>query len=152
VKILLVDDSPKHRKAGIEDLTALGHEVVAKSDYTEARSAVSKERYDVALLDLLMPAEATTLGGEGLSFFGQPFPVGYPLAVSMALEGVKFVAVATDTNHHSHPASAAMDWFRGQRFFVQDSSVLFLHAPMCSGGVKDWAEVLRRLTADSEPE
>lgn len=142
MKILLVDDSPKHRKAGVLDLTALGHEVIAMSDYTEARRVVESGGFDVALLDLLMPAEATTLGGEGMAFFGQPFPVGFPLAISMALQGVKHVAVATDTNHHHHPASAAMDWFRTGPFQIHESHVLFTHAPLRSDGAKDWAKIL----------
>jgi CheY-like chemotaxis protein len=148
MRILLVDDSPKHRKAGVSDLTALGHEVVALSDYTEARRVVEDGGFDAALLDLLMPAEGTTLGGEGLAFFGQPFAVGFPLAMSMALRGVRFVAVATDTNHHSHPASAAMDWFHGEPFKVEQSWVLLTHAPLRPDGAKDWVKILNVVTGE----
>ncbi len=37
MRILLVDDHLKHRRAGISQLGALGHEIVALCDYGEAR-------------------------------------------------------------------------------------------------------------------
>ena len=64
MKILLVDDSLKHRRSGKSQLEARGHEVVAVSEYGEARELVKEGGFDIALLDLLMPAEATTLGPE----------------------------------------------------------------------------------------
>lgn len=149
MRILLVDDSPKHRRAGVADLELLGHEVVALADYTEAYRLTGKEYFDVALLDLLMPAEGMTLGEEGMAFFGEPFPVGYPLAISLALSGIGLVAVATDTNHHNHPASAVMDWFRDSPFLVVQGKkrglVRFLHAPIKEDGAKDWVKVLETL-------
>ncbi len=147
MKILLVDDSAKHRRAGVEQLTVLGHEVVALSDYTEAlERAMGGEYFDAALLDLLMPAEATMLGDSGMALLGQPFAVGYALAVLIALAGVPFVAVATDTNHHNHPASAVMDWFPKSTIQIEDSKVIFMHAPLCAGGEKNWALILERVT------
>lgn len=153
MRILLVDDSRKHRDAGVADLSALGHEVVALRDYSEVAKVVRGERFDVALLDLLMPAEAMTLGSAGLAHLGESFAVGYPLAVYLAARGVPFVAVATDTNHHNHPASAMMDWLVGDVVTINGGTVMFMHSPMKStsdGQVKDWAEVLRRLTSAGE--
>ena len=114
MKILLVDDSRKHREAGATDLTALGHEVVVLGNYADVAKVVREQQFDVALLDLLMPSEPMMLGGEGLSHLGEPFAVGYPLAVYLAVKGVPLVAVATDANHHNHPASAFMDWLSGE--------------------------------------
>ncbi len=146
MRVLLVDDEKRHRESGMEQLTALGHEVVATSDYSEAVQRVAEVQFDVAFLDLLMPAEAETLGPKGMAHLGKSTPVGYPLAVKLALEGVRLVAVATDTNHHDHPASAMMDWFRDKgKFKIANSTVLFVHAPLLEDGRKDWARVLASL-------
>lgn len=148
MKILLVDDSRKHREAGVADLTALGHEVVALKNYAEIAKVLQEQKFDAALLDLLMPSESMMLGGEGLSHLGEPFAVGYPLAVYLAGEDVQFVAVATDTGHHDHPASALMDWLARKDFTMNDSKVKFMHSPMKQIGdtqVKDWPEVLKRI-------
>lgn len=148
MRILLVDDSRKHREAGVVNLTALGHEVVALRDYAEVRKVVERETFGAALLDLLMPTEGMTLGSEGLEHLGEPFAVGYPLAVYLAAQGIPFVAVATDTNHHNHPASALMDWFGGRVMNINGSRVQFMHAPMKKVGeawLKDWPKVLENL-------
>ena len=151
MKILLVDDNKKHRTAGLTDLMALGHEVIVLRDYSDVRMVVRQERFDVALLDLLMPAEGMTLGGEGLSHLGQPLAVGYPLAVLLAAEGVRYVAVATDTNHHNHPASALMDWMSGTEFNVNGNRVRFMHSPVKNVDdvwVKDWPKILKILLGE----
>jgi CheY-like chemotaxis protein len=146
MKLLLVDDTKKHRKAGVEQLTAAGHEVVALSSYEDAvRKAHDGEHFDVALLDLLMPAEGMMLGGEGLQFLGQSIDVGFSLAMKLAMEGIKNVAVVTDMNHHSHPASAIMDWFLGKKLDICGSKVRFLHARLTDEGVKDWSAALKEL-------
>lgn len=144
--ILLVDDSKKHRQAGVAQLSALGHEVTAVGDYAEAARLLREQKFDVALLDLLMPAEPMMLGGRGMEYLGQSIAVGFPLSMLAASEGVRLVAVATDTNHHDHPASAIMDWFHDRRFTVGLSMVVWMHAPLCADGAKDWAKILDRLS------
>lgn len=146
MKILLVDDSVRHRRAGKKQLEALGHEVVAVSDYGEARKLAKEGEFDVALLDLLMPAEATMLGSDARTeHVGREIAIGFPLLLSLA-ELVGKIAVATDTNHHGHPMSAAVDWFSGDRKLVVDgATVLIMHAPMCEDGTKNWGEVLERM-------
>lgn len=64
--------------------------------------------YDVALIDLMMPAGKYTQG-PGVKFVGQMMGVGYPLALLAALKGAKFVGVVTATNHHHHPMAATID-------------------------------------------
>lgn len=145
MKILLVDDTRKHRKAGIEQLTELGHEVVALSGYEDAVNKARGNKFDVALIDLLMPAEGMTLGGEGLQYLGQPIDVGYSLAMKLALDGIKNIAVVTDMNHHSHPASAIMDWFLGKKLDICGSNVRFMRAWLVDGDVKNWAVALESL-------
>ena len=147
MKILLVDDSVKHRRAGKRQLEALGHEVVALCDYTEAREEAKKGGFDVALIDLLMPAEPQTLGVEAVKeFVGTEIAIGFPMAISLAILGIGKIAVVTDTNHHNHPMSAAVDWFQG-KVQIAGASVIITHAYLNSDGAKDWEAALKSLTA-----
>lgn len=146
MKILLVDDNVRQRRAGKKQLEALGHEVVVTCEYGEARQLVNEGNFDVALLDLLMPAEGTTLGPDARAeHLGREIAIGFPLLLSLAGQ-VRSIAVATDTNHHQHPMSAAVDWFHSQqRLVVNGTSVSIMHAPMNADGTKNWSEVLERL-------
>lgn len=144
MKILLVDDSLTHRNAGKEQLGSL-HNLTAVADYTDAVRIAQDSVFDVALLDLLMPAEATTLGGKGLEFIGEEIPVGFPLAVKMSMCGVSQIIVATDINHHYHPASAIVDWFGGGKLIrINDSIVRFIHSPLNEDRAKDWRSIIER--------
>jgi CheY-like chemotaxis protein len=149
MKILLVDDTPRHRKAGRRQLEALGHDVTVLIDYSEAQKLVQVESFDVALLDLLMPAESTTLGSKAIEeHVGREIAIGFPLALTMAMAGIPRVAVATDTNHHHHPMSAAVDWFYGEKKLVVNGAVvIIMHSPMDADGAKDWGKILERLLA-----
>ncbi len=146
MRILLVDDSIHHRRAAVKQMAALGHTVAVFNSYVESIEAARQEKFDVALIDLLMPAESQTLGQEGMAqHFGVEMAVGYPLAIKLATLGIPRIAVATDTNHHNHPASAAVDWFAGASVMINGAEVRFIHSPMCQGDkgmVKDWAQVL----------
>ena len=122
--------------------------MVALYDYGEARKRASTESFDAALIDLLMPAEPTTLGTEARKeFVGREIAVGFPLVLELTRLGIKKVAVATDTNHHNHPMSAIVDWFHSDTLEVNGAKVLIMHAPMCEDGAKDWGKVLANLTA-----
>jgi CheY-like chemotaxis protein len=146
MKILLVDDNIRHRRAGIAQLTAANHEVVAVCDYGEARQRAKAEPFDMALLDLLMPAETTTLGPAAIrDHAGREIGVGFPMILVMALERVPLIVVATDMNHHNHPMSAIVDWFSGETLTICDSRVAIMHAPMQADGTKNWIAILERL-------
>ena len=148
MRVLLVDDNLRHRRAGTRQLETLGHEVIALCDYGEARKRAGAESFDVALIDLLMPAEPTTLGAEARKeFVGHEIAVGFPLILKLTHLGIKKVAVATDTNHHDHPMSAIVDWFHSDALEVNGAKVLIMHAPMCEDGAKDWGKVLAHLIA-----
>ena len=144
-QILLVDDSPDHRSFG-EDQLEDEHQVTTLSGYWDAVQRVQgKSEFDVALLDLLMPAETNKLGGKGMQHLGSEIDVGTKLSVKRALMGIPRIAVATDTGHHDHPVSAMVDWF-GEPFSVGGSTLLWMHAPMIEGK-KNWREILNRLMA-----
>jgi CheY-like chemotaxis protein len=150
VRILLVDDNVRYRRAGKQELEKLGHDVVALSDYGEARVLAEKENFDAALLDLLMPTEPTTLGPKGLRHLGKEIGVGFPLLLALAHSNVNKIAVATDTNHHDHPMSAVVDWFGAKSpLTVNGKKVLVMHASLHEDGTKDWASVLRALVETS---
>src|SRR5437016_1618043 len=140
MRILLLDDKLRHRRAGVLQLEALGHEVVAFSDYGEARERAKTEKFDAALIDLLMPAEPMTLGDAARKeFFGREIAIGFPLVLELSRLGIKKIAVATDMNHHNHPMSAVVDWFHGPALTVNGASISIRHAPMRDDGTKDWA-------------
>ncbi|MCX6716009.1 MAG: hypothetical protein NT077_03250 [Candidatus Taylorbacteria bacterium] len=68
--------------------------------------------FDVVLTDLLVPASEQAQGSKGLEFAGEEMPVGIFIGLLAAVKGhAKFVAVFTDSDHHSHPASACFDVF-----------------------------------------
>lgn len=95
--------------------------------------------FDVVLTDLLMPAGRVTQGPDGMRYVGQEIPVGFALSLMAVLQGAKYVAVATATNHHNHPASAMLDRLNGYwndesegrvPFTINGAPVGYFHAPM----------------------
>lgn len=142
VRILLVDDNAKHRRAGVSQLKARGHEVVAISSYYEAMQIARKDHFDAALIDLMMPAEADMLGEKGMAHFALEMPVGFALAMLLAHANVDAVACATDTNHHDHPMSAMVDHFHGVRLLVNQKPVRIMHARLGEDGAKNWLHLL----------
>ncbi|MFA6429157.1 MAG: response regulator [Patescibacteria group bacterium] len=148
--ILVVDDSPKHRRAAQSQLAGPDREVVALADYVEAWERAQAERFDVALLDLLMPAEGLMLGDQGRQeHLGREIGVGFPLVLAMGLCDIPLIGMITDTNHHAHPMSALVDWFADGRrpLRVNNSAVLICHAHLRADGTKDWLRAYQALVA-----
>lgn len=54
-KILIIDDSPADIRFMTEALRSTGHTVVSITDASQAEDAVSREKPDLALLDVVMP-------------------------------------------------------------------------------------------------
>ena len=54
-KILLVDDTEFYRKAYVNKLSTEGYVVTTATNGLEALKALSKEKPDIVLLDLMMP-------------------------------------------------------------------------------------------------
>lgn len=81
--------------------------------------------YDAVLLDLLMPATRNQQGHEGSRLVGELMPYGYSLALFAIQNGASKVAILTETNHHQHPMSAALDGLKlGKVMSVNGSSFL----------------------------
>jgi hypothetical protein len=124
---------------------------------------------DVALLDLFLPMSKITISPS--TYEDELVPYGFVLSLRAALVGVKYIAVATDVNHHEDALSAAFDelgigngvddgfnayWPRedeGEIFkpncVINDAKALFVHAPKRDGVVKDWERVLEVLLRES---
>jgi CheY-like chemotaxis protein len=156
MKIIVIDDTLVHRMAAQQTLD--GHDLTVASSYDEAVKLLDRERYEVVLTDLLMPAGRDAQGPRGAPFVGQLMPVGFALALHAVLRGAKYVAVVSATNHHDHPASAMLDrlgdayWRDEQtrpRFVINGATVGFFHHPAVmvegQGKGKDWGKVLRAL-------
>ncbi len=136
MKILVFDDNATNCNAAQaqlqgHDLTVVGtydeaQELVrTKTDYDKAKQLIAEgveygEAYkqtkiypdfDVVLVDLLVPASAQSQGGSGMNHVGKELPLGVFIGLLAAKNGVKKVAVFTDSDHHSHPASACFDCF-----------------------------------------
>jgi len=169
MKILVIDDKWENLDAAKQ--TLIEHDVTVCSDYDEAlgylkESFVDKSGkpcseweddakqmpyWDAVLCDLLMPAGRDAQGTRGLKFVGQEMPVGWSLALVAAKRGAKYVAVASDLDHHSHPASAMLD--RLGFLTVEGALILFTNNVNLVNIVgtkergKDWGNVLSLLTS-----
>ena len=120
--------------------------MVVTSSYEEAVYKVRRESFDVALLDLLMPAESFTLGSAAIvEHLGREIGAEFPLIFVMVLCGIKKIAVVTDGNHHQHPVVATVDWLCNNEFTVNGSRVLIQYAQLTTEGAKDWAKTFTDL-------
>ena len=57
IRVLLIDDEPTLREPLSEYLTAQGFDVSQAENATQARTLMTSERPDIALLDIMMPGE-----------------------------------------------------------------------------------------------
>lgn len=156
MKILVFDDNKINRDAAQAQLK--DHDLTVVGTYDEAQElligkvdswkfeeflgkglsakeakekATRRTHFDVVLSDLLVPASAQKQGPKGGKYVGEEMPVGIFIGLLAAIRaGAKYVAVFTDSDHHSHPASACFDAFNysGESspvaFTVEGSKVL----------------------------
>ena len=126
MKVLVIDDTKRHRVSAAQIFTGPEYELTIASSYDEAVKlleveysgggidkngfAIKKKElpyWDAVLCDLLMPASGECCAS--CSLVGVEMPVGWSLALVAARRGAKFVAVVTDKDHHQPPASAMLD-------------------------------------------
>ena len=113
MKILVIDDSSNHQESAKTQLS--NHETIVVGSYDDGLELLqNKNGFDVVLVDLLMPGSRKGQNDIGKEIAKQELPVGIFLALLAAKNGAKHVAVFTDSNHHSHPASACFDVFNPQ--------------------------------------
>lgn len=119
MRILVIDDNQTHRDAAKIQLAE--HDLTVVGTYDNGRELLQdKHDFEVVLTDLLMPASSDKQGDGGLGFVGQEMPIGIFLGLLAAKNGAKLVAIHSDADHHSHPASACFDAF--SRYFWKDPS------------------------------
>ncbi len=105
------------------------------AEYFAAQRAANEQAttypdFDVVLSDLLVPASRQAQGPDGYKHIGTEMPVGIFIGLVAAVRAhAKYVAVFTDSDHHSHPASACFDVFnecetQPTPFSVESSKVL----------------------------
>ena len=151
MKILVIDDSNVHREAAQQQLG--DHALVVVGTYDEGceilcgRGDFQLGFFDAVLVDLLMPPSRRQ---QSAYKEYQEMPVGIFLALLAAKAGAKYVAVFTDSDHHSHPASTCFDDFNpdGERrptaFKVENAKVILTNnrSWVRRGGEKRWHQVL----------
>jgi len=121
----------------------LSDDEAKKAEYFAAEKVAREQattypNFDVVLTDLLVPASGQAQGSDGMAFVGKEMPVGIFIGLLAAARArAKYVAVFTDSDHHSHPASACFDVFnyKGESqpiaFTVEGSKVLLSNS-------RDW--------------
>ncbi|TSC91196.1 MAG: hypothetical protein CEN90_578 [Parcubacteria group bacterium Licking1014_17] len=191
MKILVIDDSEGNQKSARKTLK--GHEVTIAKSFDEAvvlmGGRVEKHQgsggeeyeqldgiaaasgvsfpYKVVLTDMNLPFSRFRLSFEARTkaenVHAEP-PYGFILALRAVQLGAKFVAMATNINHHQDPLSAAIEvlggaayWSevekgKGHAFRIDGAKVMFVHAPLLEeeseSPAKDWGRILKKLIAD----
>ena len=142
--VLVFDDKDVHQKAAYDQLADCNL-VVAKT-YDEAQDLISKVDFNVVLLDLLVPASAQSMGEKGEKYIGQEMPLGTTLAWWALARGVKKIGVLTDTGHHNHPGSAALDVLVGKPMVIGDTRIVFSNYGLIKAdGTKNWKGLMVKL-------
>lgn len=124
MRILVFDDNPINQK--FARVLLKDHDLTVVGSYDEASDLLTPfewhnepnpkfQKFDVVMTDLMVPASDSCLVGKALDYAGQEMPLGSIIALLALHAGVKKVAVVSDTNHHQHPASAALDPFQGEK-------------------------------------
>ena len=120
------------------------------------------------MTDMMLPVESweLTIGKYDPS---ELIPYGFVLVLLAALKGVKYIAMATDIDHHRGRISKAIDFIEDRRvdygkdsgpnvtyhanFQINGARAMFIHAPLMPSSnedlyVKDWGYILANLTAE----
>lgn len=179
MKILVIDDSEKNQKSAEE--TLIGHELTIAKSFGEAMKALSDSTFDAVLTDMMMPMDRhKAIGDDRLFKPEEQVAYGFVIALKAVSCGAKFVAMATDLNHHNDALSASLDEIPYEPFSINGAKVRFYHSPMlldvisekacdcpglppcyqCGGtgqkiddfkqDRKDWGKILRVLTGEQQ--
>lgn len=156
MRILLVDDNIVNR-ASAQEILGGKHKLTIVESYEAAeKELTSGEKFEVVLVDLMLPSPGTALGQEAeAKYLGQEMPLGFPLMLLALKSGCKKVGIVTNTNHHDHPMSAVIDIFNDgpmiKPFIVGDACVVCCNRPVMENfkiKCKAWLPVLKALQTD----
>jgi CheY-like chemotaxis protein len=140
MRILIIEDKPKHILSAEKFAKECGKEVVIVKSYDEAEKALCGEdrfgrgepvkNFEVVLTDMMLPASLTGIGNydKKKAVEGTEQPYGLSLMMLAMRTGVKAVGLLTDGGHHDHPLTWALDTLRGygdgEHFTIGDVTVL----------------------------
>jgi CheY-like chemotaxis protein len=134
MKILVFDDNETNRDAAKVQLK--DHDLTVVGTYNEAQNQLMTSTFDVVLTDLLVPASDQQQSTPEL--VGEEMPVGIFIALLAATRGAKYTAVFTDSDHHSHPASACFDQFNDGESSPTPFTVEGCKTLLCNNGQWCW--------------
>lgn len=120
MKILIVEDNPRHQEAARNQLK--DHEISIVDNWPKARDLLEEGGFEAVLSDLMLPSTHEMLSDEAEKKFplGTLMPLGFIVALHACLiQGMKYVAVISDSDHHSDPISAGLD-FTGNDCYLHD--------------------------------
>jgi CheY-like chemotaxis protein len=121
LEILVVEDNALHQEAARALLAEHNVTIVGTFDDAADRiygpSALAIERganpkgsYDVIITDLFFPQGRGDMMADK-NMAKEEMPFGYAVAMMAMKEGVEYIAIASDANHHSHPMAYTLDFF-----------------------------------------
>lgn len=131
MKILIVDDESRNRKAVMEQLGKKHKVATASSSYEMRKLIEHGEKYDVLMTDLMMPGDEK----EGM------IPAGLACALLAMQHNIPEIYILSETNHHAYSLI----------YLLEDISKAGLINVFCgmyspdhqSRDVKNWGRLLR---------
>lgn len=118
LEILVIEDKEVHQESA--RFLLKDYKVTIVGNYDEAMDLLvggyqkEKQQYDVVLSDLMIPQGRGDMQTDK-SLASETMPFGFPIALIAAKQGVPYVAVVTDMNHHEHPLAYTFDFLKTKR-------------------------------------
>lgn len=120
LNILVVEDSERHSEAAQQLLSY--HNLVLAHGFDYAMDHLvgslygkrTEQSFDVVLTDLMLPqGRGETQADKSRAYVEMAF--GYPIALIAAKQGVPYIGIVTDTDHHNSPIGYTFDFLKDQR-------------------------------------
>lgn len=125
MKVLVIEDNQKHIDAAKEQLA--GHDLMVMTSFRDFFNCIKNgslllTEYDAVLTDANLPSIIDNSPADPADA-----PTGLIIALKALSDGVKYVGVITDANHHMDPVSKGFDfWLHKTKPSVIGQSRLFL--------------------------
>jgi CheY-like chemotaxis protein len=138
--ILVVEDEPKHQESA--RVLLANHDIQIVGNFDEAADLITggskyspnqgnKRNYDAVLTDLFIPQGRGDCIADN-DIVQQQMPFGYPIALMATKEGIPYVAVVSDANHHEDPIGYSLDFFVGKDNNTPEVMDLDVYGAGCS--------------------
>lgn len=139
MSILVVDANPKNVDAIMFELDA--RSITRANSYKSAMDVLSVEEFDVALINLKLPASREEIVGERA-------PLGMFIMLEALSKGVRHVAVFADPSDSNDPLYPAFVHASEFALMTGGSWQRLICVTLKADGTKDWATALDRLIKD----